>query len=306
MGVAVRFLAAVSAVAVIGACGTAVEPASEEPAAAPAAPSLSSSAPVASSSSAAAPPGPTAKKPKSTKRARPAAGKRWRPTPGRTWQWQLSTPVDLNVDADIYDIDGFSNDAGVVRELHRRGRKVICYVEVGAAENFRPDYRSWPAGLLGKENGWPGERWLDIRDPQRLAPILRQRFDMCRDKGFDAIEPDLMEHYTADTGFPITAAHQLRFNRFVARLAHERGLAVGLKNDLDQIPELVGDFDFAVNEECAAFDECAALTPFIAAGKAVLHAEYDVAPGAYCALTLRLRLSSIHKNKSLNAARTPC
>ena len=223
-----------------------------------------------------------------------------------SWQWQLTTPVDLDVDADIFDIDGFSNSAEVVRELHRRGRKVVCYVEVGAAENFRPDYRSWPAALLGKANGWPGERWLDIRDPQRLAPILRQRFDMCRDKGFDAIEPDLMEHYTADTGFAITAAHQLTFNRFVARLAHERGLAVALKNDLDQIQELVGDFDFAVNEECAAFDECAELKPFIAAGKAVLHAEYDVAPSSYCAQTTRLRLSSIHKEKSLNAARTVC
>ncbi len=58
-----------------------------------------------------------------------------------------------------------------------------------------------------------------------------------------------------------------------SRDATDRGLAVALKNDLDQIPELVGDVDFAINEECIVHDECDALTPFIAAGEAVFHVE---------------------------------
>ena len=236
----------------------------------------------------------------------PKPAKRWVPAPGTTWQWQLTGPVDLSVDAEIYDIDGFSADRKLVDELHRRGRKAVCYVEVGAAEDFRPDYRDWPAELLGKPNGWPGERWLDIRDPARLKPVLAARFDMCRDKGFDGVEPDLMDGYAADTGFPITAAHQLRFNRFVAKLARDRGLSVALKNDLDQVPELVSHFDFAVNEECAAFRECAKLTPFIKAGKAVLHAEYDIEPAGYCPQSRRLRLSSLLKTRVLDATRTPC
>jgi hypothetical protein len=86
---------------------------------------------------------------------------------------------------------------------------------------------------------------------------------MCRDKGFDAVEPDLVEGYGNETGFPLTARDQLRYNRMVADLAHESGLSVGLKNDLPQIPQLLGDFDFAVNEECAQYDECGQLTPFI-------------------------------------------
>lgn len=231
---------------------------------------------------------------------------RWIPKPGSTWQWQLTVPIDLSINADIYDIDGFGNSAEVVAELHRRGRKAICYIEAGAAADFRPDYRDFPPDLLGKPNGWPGERWLDIRDPARLQPVLAKRFDMCRDKGFDGVEPDLMEAFTADTGFPITADHQLVFNRFLAGLAHERGLSVALKNDVDQVPLLVGDFDFAVNEECFAFDECAALSPFIAAGKAVLHTEYDVDPAEYCPQTTRLRLSSLHKPRNLDATYTPC
>ena len=245
--------------------------------------------------------------PKTQGRARSTTiGGRWIPKPGTSWQWQLTVPVDLSVDADIYDIDGFGNSAEVVAELHRRGRKVVCYIEAGAAADFRPDYGDWPPELLGKPNGWPGERWLDIRDPARLKPVLAKRFDMCRDKGFDGVEPDLMEAYSNDTGFPITAAHQLAFNRMLAGLGHERGLSVALKNDVDQVPQLVGDFDFTVNEECFAFDECAGLSPFIAAGKAVLHAEYDVDPADYCPQTTRLRLSSLHKPRNLDATHTPC
>jgi hypothetical protein len=212
----------------------------------------------------------------------------------------------MSVDVDIYDIDGFDNSAAVVRELHRRGRRVICYIEVGAAEDFRPDFRRWPANALGRTNGWPGERWVDIRRPERLTRVLGPRFDMCRDKGFDAVEPDIMDHHSNDTGFPITAAHQLAFNRYVARLAHDRGLSVALKNDVEQVPQLVAAFDFTVNEECFAEGECAGLRPFIAAGKAVLHAEYDVAPSDFCAQTTSLGLSSVRKRLSLDAHRETC
>jgi hypothetical protein len=56
----------------------------------------------------------------------------------------------------------------------------------------------------------------------------------------------------------------------------------------------------------SAFHECEALRPFIAAGKAVLPAEYDVAPGTYCPQTTGLGLSSIHKDRDLDASRQTC
>ncbi|GAB1644443.1 endo alpha-1,4 polygalactosaminidase [Krasilnikovia sp. MM14-A1259] len=228
------------------------------------------------------------------------------PAPDTTWQWQLSGPIDLSFPAKIYDIDGFENDAKMVAKLHSLGRKAVCYVEVGSAAKFRPDYRDWPTKLLGKTNGWPGERWLDIRDPSKLKPVLAKRFDMCKAKGFDGIEPDLMDGFANDTGFPLTAAHQLRFNRFIAQLAHERGLSVALKNDVEQVSQLVGDFDFAVNESCNVYHECYLLTPFIKAGKAVLHAEYTLPPSAYCDKSRRLHLSSLRKNTNLDAFAIPC
>ncbi|MFD3536432.1 endo alpha-1,4 polygalactosaminidase [Streptomyces sp. NPDC058664] len=234
------------------------------------------------------------------------AGRRWQPRPGLTWQWQLDGTVDPSVDVPVYDIDGFENSAATVARLHRDGRKVICYVNVGAWEDYRPDRHAFPRSLLGRPNGWHGERWLDIRRVDLLRPLMERRFDMCRDKGFDAVEPDLMEGYAADTGFSLSAADQLRYNRMIAEIAHERGLAVGLKNDLGQIPQLVRHFDFAVNEECAQFDECALLEPFVAAGKAVFHVEYEEPTASFCPQARALRLSSMRKELELGVWRSPC
>ncbi|MGW1543605.1 endo alpha-1,4 polygalactosaminidase [Streptomyces sp. NPDC002309] len=231
---------------------------------------------------------------------------RWQPRPGTDWQWQLRDRVDTSVDAPVYDIDGFDNSADTVAALHDKGRKVICYLSTGAWEDWRPDAGEFPESVLGKGNGWEGERWLDIRRTDVLQPLMAARLDMCRDKGFDAVEPDNMDGYENASGFPLTAADQLRYNRLIARLAHERGMAVGLKNDLGQIPELVGDFDFAVNEQCAQYGECEALTPFIEAGKAVFHAEYELPTARFCAESRRLGLSSLLKKYELGVWRETC
>ena len=52
-------------------------------------------------------------------------------------------------------------------------------------------------------------------------------------------------------------------------------LLVALKNDLDQIKELVDSFDFALNESCNEYNECDKLSPFIKENKLVLNAEYN-------------------------------
>ncbi|MFD0268352.1 endo alpha-1,4 polygalactosaminidase [Streptomyces sp. NPDC127106] len=236
----------------------------------------------------------------------PAPEGRWQPRPGTGWQWQLSGKLDTSVKAPVYDVDGFTTTAEQVETLKKAGRRTICYVSTGAWEDFRPDAAAFPAELLGKGNGWEGERWLDIRRRAELEPLMAKRFDMCRDKGFDAVEPDNMDGYTNDSGFPLTAEDQLLYNRLIARLAHDRGLAVGLKNDLEQIPQLVGDFDFAVNEQCAQYEECEELVPFIKAGKAVFHVEYELPTSRFCGLARKLKLSSLQKEYELGPWRKTC
>jgi hypothetical protein len=232
---------------------------------------------------------------------------RWVPAPGTTWQWQLTVPVDLSAEAQVYDIDGFDNSARVVDRLHALGRRVICYLDVGAYEDYRPDAKRFPPSVLGKWNPlWEGERWLDIRRLDVLAPIMRDRLDMCRAKGFDGVELDEIDGWSNDTGFPLTAADQLRYNRFLAREVRSRGMSAGLKNDLEQIPQLVESFDFAINEECFQYHECNALRPFVAAGKAVFHTEYRRAPTAFCPVATALGLSSMRKRLELDAWRVPC
>ncbi|MGW6919295.1 endo alpha-1,4 polygalactosaminidase [Kitasatospora sp. NPDC054939] len=246
--------------------------------------------------------------PGTTAPGKPSGGQpaRWQPAPGLAWQWQLGGNVDTSVDVPVYDIDGFETDASVVAALHAKGRKVICYINAGSWEDFRSDSAAFAKALQGSSNGWKGEKWFDIRKIDQLRPLMAARFDMCKAKGFDAVEPDTIEAYNQNSGFPLTADDQLRYNRMLAQLAHERGMAIGLKNDLDQIPALVGDFDFAVNEECAEFNECARLSPFIQAGKAVFHVEYKLGTERFCTQSKALNLSSMQKKLELDAWRKPC
>jgi hypothetical protein len=234
-------------------------------------------------------------------------GARWTPAPGISWQWQLSGALDLSVDAALYDIDLFDATAATVAALHARGRHVVCYLDAGTYEPGRPDSGAFPASVLGAAvEGWPGERWLDIRRLDVLGPILERRLDLCREKGFDGVEPDNVDAYANSSGFPLSAADQLAFNRFVASAAHARGLSVGLKNDLDQAAALEPDFDWALSEQCYEYRECDALQPFARAGKAVLIAEYELEPAAFCAQARAAGYSAIHKRLDLDAWRQAC
>ncbi|WP_411742101.1 endo alpha-1,4 polygalactosaminidase [Raineyella sp. W15-4] len=89
-------------------------------------------------------------------------------------------------------------------------------------------------------------------------------------------------------------------------MAHARGLSIGLKNSPDLVDDLVGNFDFAVVEQCYEFDECDAYVPFIDRGKAVLHVEYNVPVSRFCPTTTDLGFSSMRKRLSLNAWRQVC
>lgn len=125
----------------------------------------------------------------------PAPGERWQPKPGVGWQWQLTGKLDTSVKAAVYDIDGFNTTKEQLAILKKDGRKTICYLSTGAWEDFRPDADAFPKALLGEGNGWDGERWLDIRALAELEPLMAKRFDMCKEKGFDAVEPDNMDGY---------------------------------------------------------------------------------------------------------------
>lgn len=229
----------------------------------------------------------------------------WHPKPGLTWQWQIGNDdIDTSIEADVYDIDLYVDQA-IIDELHAKGRKVICYISVGSWEDWRPDKDQFPTEILGKDyDGWKGERWLDIRQIDKLAPILLARLDLCQAKGFDALEPDNMEIYTNNTGFPLTYADQLKFALWLADEAHKRGLAIGQKNAADQVKELVNIYDFAITEDYFYYNEAEKMLPYIEAGKPVFAAEYTDLPGdfaAFCEKSKQLNFSTILKKRGLDA-----
>ncbi len=230
----------------------------------------------------------------------------WHPALNTSWQWQLSGTVDLSVTASMYDIDMFDNSASVVSALHAQGRKVICYIDAGTWESWRPDASEFPPSVLGNPNGWPGERWLDIRQLSILGPIMQARMDQCVSKGFDGVEFDNVDGYANNTGFPLTSADQLTYDTWLANQAHQRGLSVALKNDLDQIPALLPYFDWALDEQCFQYGECGKLLPFLKAGKAVMEVEYYLPPQWFCGVADRLDFNSLFKHLSLDAYRIPC
>jgi hypothetical protein len=231
------------------------------------------------------------------------ASARWHPAPAQApWQWQLQGKIDSGVAAAAYDVDGFETPPAVVRRLHQLGRHVICYLDAGSWESYRPDAGSFPASAIGRRyEGFPDERWLDVRRFHLFAKPLERRFGICARKGFDAVEPDNVAGWENKTGFPIGAAAQLRFNRWVARQVHARGMAVALKNDGGQVKQLLGAFDFAIVEQCFQYEECGTYEPFVKAGKAVFEAEYELAPSAYCDAASALGFSAIGKSYDLFA-----
>jgi hypothetical protein len=78
-----------------------------------------------------------------------------------------------------------------------------------------------------------------------------------------------------DDGFGKSAAVHAEYVKFLAGEAASRDLAMGLKNALDLIPDVVDVVQFAVNEQCHEFGECDAYKPFTEAGKAVFNIEYN-------------------------------
>ena len=231
----------------------------------------------------------------------------WHPGQGTTWQYQLSGQIDTDVDAEAFSVDLFEVPRSVIDELHASGIRVVCYLSAGSWERWRPDADRYPDEVIGRKlDGWPGERWLDIRRLDVLRPILQDRLDRCAAKGFDGVDPDNVDGYTNDTGFDLSAADQLRFDRWLAQAAHRRGLSVGLKNDLEQASRLEPFFDFAINEQCFFYEECHRLAPFVDAGKSVMVVEYDLARDAFCEQATVLGVFAMRKRLSLDAWRRPC
>jgi hypothetical protein len=249
----------------------------------------------------------------------------WRPPAALSWQWEIDHPLDLAsasdmgtgvttylgaraADPSVYDIDGFDNTAATVSALHARGDRVICYIEIGAAETYRSDYAQFPSADLGSQvPGYPSERYLNIGDGT-VVRVVEARIAMCAAKGFDAIEPDIDDSYTDRTGFAVSQAENVHYDTTLSAYAHGLGLAWSLKNGDD--PSFAASMepvaDFALDEQCHQYDTCSSFDPFASAGKAVLEVEYSVAPSQFCPAADAANEDALKLDVSLSGGRIPC
>ncbi|HEX2913328.1 MAG TPA: endo alpha-1,4 polygalactosaminidase [Chloroflexia bacterium] len=235
-------------------------------------------------------------------------GSWWKPTTTQPihWHWQLSQdfafPRDVLPNVSVYDIDGELTSADTVAKLHALGPdvKVICYFDAGVYENYRSDASRFPKSVIGNtDTGWDGSYWLDIRQTDVILPIMQDRMQhWCKDKGFDAIEPDETEVWSNNSGFPITKAQNNLYNQKIADMAHSMGLSVGLKGNTTEAPDLWQYFDWSLNEQCWQYQECDNLkSSFLDHGKAVFNIEYNTNPD--CATANAWHMNSARRDLNL-------
>jgi uncharacterized protein (TIGR01370 family) len=240
--------------------------------------------------------------------------KQWyKPTPQTTFDWDLRSdiPADFTYTATVIDIDAFENSKDFITDLHAQGKKVIAYVSVGSWEDWRPDKNDFPAEIIGNEYpDWEGEKFLDIRNIDALAPIMRARLDLIKEKGFDGVEPDnidLNSWTSEELGFEITDADVIAYSKWLATEAHQRGLSIGQKNATDLADQLVTTFDWILLEDAFYEDFQDDAKVYITHNKAVFATEYtdNTSPITFqqvvCPKAQAIRFSAILKHRDLDA-----
>lgn len=188
-----------------------------------------------------------------------------------------------------YDVPGLAVVARDATDAPLAGAYNLCYVN--GFQTQPGEGADWlnnrSAAVLRDAAGdpvtdpdWPDEYVLDPSTAAQRAVIIDALGPVvaaCATNGFDAVEIDNLDTFTRfiDPGSGrIERAGAFELARSYVRLAHDHGLAIGQKNAAEAAALGHDDlgFDFAVAEECAAYDECAAYTGVY--GPQVLQIEY--------------------------------
>jgi hypothetical protein len=245
----------------------------------------------------------------------PVGGVRLPPSGNVSWDWQIGATSESAIrtptGAVMMDLDGFTTSAAEVAKLKAQGVYTVCYIDAGSWEPGRPDSAAYPSYLkIYFDSQW-NEWFLDVTDVFQpnsvLAQLLKARLQMCKDKGFDALEPDNLQN-DENAGGKITLKQQLDFNGWIADAAHSVGLAVLQKNGPDKVlmtttsgQKMVDKFDGILNEECAAFSECGGLQEYVKRGKIAVDVEYK-ASHLNCAVASQYGFNMMLKDLSLVGA----
>lgn len=114
-------------------------------------------------------------------------------------QGKLDTIANSKFDLAIVDLarDGYVNwfTAAEITALKASGKQVLAYFEIGAIENYRPEWSQVPDDLkLGPVGGWPNEQYVKYWD-ERWWPIVQGRIDQALAAGFNGCYLDMVVTY---------------------------------------------------------------------------------------------------------------
>jgi hypothetical protein len=181
-------------------------------------------------------------------------------------------------------------------------RYSVCYVN---AFQTQPGEDAVPAALLLRDPDgvpvedphWPGEYLVDVSTPAKRSALLEvvgPWIDGCADDGFDAVEPDNLDSWTRSDG-ALDRDDSAAMARLLVARAHDDGLAIAQKNAVELARADLG-FDFAVTEDCAAYEECDA---YVSVYDVVLDIEYGPCARAPEHVTV------LHRDRELTTPDSP-
>jgi cysteinyl-tRNA synthetase len=137
--------------------------------------------------------------------ARPCHAAEWLDV--RSWVYQLTNYphgrldelVAADFDLAVVDLarDGGEDffTAKEIGALKESGKITLAYFEIGAIEDFRPEWKLVPEDLkAGPVEGWENEQYVRFWD-QRWWPIVKGRVDQAITAGYDGAYLDLITAY---------------------------------------------------------------------------------------------------------------
>ncbi len=207
--------------------------------------------------------------------------------------------------AEVLILDAFETTQGDISTFKSGNKKVIALVSVGIWENWRTDASFFPAVLLGGDaDAYGAEKYLDIRNQALLLPLMQNRLNMIKDKGFEGVAFDDMSTYESTSGFPLTIQDEINYCRQILNLAHSLGLSCGQVDALGLVQELSDEFNWLLVQRAFEYNEAQSTSPYISQGKAVFAIEYnDIFSETefysnVCPLASTLQITAILKNNA--------
>ncbi len=226
--------------------------------------------------------------------------------PGMRLHYQLTGTRDIDPTAEVVVIDLFEASDEEVEALHAEGRVVLAYLSAGSFEPWRPDASSFPERVKGLQlANYANENWLDIRSAE-VRQLMRARLQRARDKGFDGVFPGALGAYRVESGFPLTEADQLDYDRYLSTQARALGLSPGLSGDFVHARELAPAFDWAIAIGCFAAGSCENLRPLLDQRKAVFNLEVSGEPSELCPQAAALGIVLVLKRRNYDAWSRGC